>query len=221
MHVHHILVWSLHNEYAHFPRRPGRPHLHWASPFMYSGQYALMYTIQADVGACIKSDCGHFYMNMCTFPGVLDALTYTEHLPLWIEASTYDSTSKCIMQWACITSQHGHFKIDIRTFPGVLDALIYTEHLPLCIEASMRSGVYSSTSKVIMYGCASHPSIVTSKWICALSQASWTPSPTLGISLYVLEASMHSCTQYRQMWVHASNLIVVTLIRTCALSQAS
>src|ERR1700761_4634583 len=63
MRVHHILVWLLRNEYAHFPRRPGRPHLHWASPFMYRGQYALMYTIQADVGACIKSDCGHFYMN--------------------------------------------------------------------------------------------------------------------------------------------------------------
>jgi hypothetical protein len=188
-----IMQWAcITSQYGHlkmdmrtFPRRPRCPHLHWASPFMYRGQYALMYTIQADVGACIKSDWGHFYMNMCTFPGVLDALTYTEHLPLWIEASTYDSTSKCIMQWACITSQHGHFKIDIRTFPGVLDALIYTEHLPLCIEASMRSGVYSSTSKFIMHAHASHPSMVTSQWICALSQASWTPSPTLGITLYV------------------------------------
>ena len=83
----------------------------------------------------------------------------------------------------------------MRTFPGVLDALTYTEHLPLCIEASMRSGVYSSTSKVIMHGCASHPSIVTSKWICALSQASWTPSPTLSISLYV----------WRPVCTHAHN----------------
>src|ERR1700761_8956479 len=89
-------------------------------PLCIRGQYALMHTIQADVGACIKSDCGHFDTNMCTFPGVLDALTYTEHLPLCIEASmdssTYDSTSKCIMhahasnlfmvtsKWICMLS---------------------------------------------------------------------------------------------------------------------
>jgi hypothetical protein len=84
-----IMQWAcITSQYGHFkmdmrtfPRHPRCPHLHWASPFMYRGQYALMYTIQADVGACIKSDCGHFYMNMCTFPGILDALTYTEHLP--------------------------------------------------------------------------------------------------------------------------------------------
>src|ERR1700761_5167844 len=138
MHMNHILVWSLHNGYAPFPRRPGRPH-------------------------------------------------YTEHLPLCIEASmrsgVYSSTSKFIMH--ARASHPSMVTSNMRTFPGVLDALTYTEHLPLCIEASMHSGVYSSTSKFIMHARASHPSMVTLKWICALSQASWTPSPTLGITLYV------------------------------------
>ena len=169
MGVLHILVLSLQNGYAHFPRHPGRPHLHWASPFMYRGQYALMHTIQADVGACIKSDCGHFDMNMCTFPGILDALTYTEHLPLCIEASMHSCTTVQADVCACIKSDCCHCDMNMYTFPGILDTLTYIEHLPLCIEASIDSSTYDSTSKCIMHAHASNLFMVTSKWICTLS----------------------------------------------------
>ena len=104
-----------------------------------------------------------------SFPGILDALTYTEHLPLCIEASMHSCTTVQADVCACIKSDCCHCDMNMYTFPGILDTLTYIEHLPLCIEASIDSSTYDSTSKCIMHAHASNLFMVTSKWICMLS----------------------------------------------------